>query len=143
MCTYPVSDIYKPDKAAEAVNVFGADDSAHPAVHYLHNSAQEFYVGGSVQAIAVPQHFDYVALRCELILGSLERCMGGAGRCACSLSLCRLGTTSRMHIRVEHTGYKLNFSCRHPGRAPRLLHQAVLEEGRRLPDPVCLLRSPS
>ncbi|KAL8287604.1 hypothetical protein RQP46_003462 [Phenoliferia psychrophenolica] len=58
-----VSDIYKPDKHAEAEHVFGADDSAHPAVTYLHKEAQEFYIGGSVQAIAAPQHFDYVSLR--------------------------------------------------------------------------------
>lgn len=59
-----VSSIYKPDKALEAVQVCGADDLAHPAVNYLHKSVQEFYVGGSVQAISSPQHFDYVALRC-------------------------------------------------------------------------------
>ncbi|ORY89801.1 hypothetical protein BCR35DRAFT_300296 [Leucosporidium creatinivorum] len=58
-----VSDIYKPDKVAEAVNVLGADDIAHPAVAYLRNSVQEFYIGGKVQAISPPQHFDYVALR--------------------------------------------------------------------------------
>lgn len=59
-----MSDVYKPDKVAEAVNVLGADDIAHPAVAYLRNSVQEFYIGGKVQAIAPPQHFDYVALRC-------------------------------------------------------------------------------
>ncbi|KAM0747876.1 ATP-sulfurylase [Meredithblackwellia eburnea MCA 4105] len=58
-----VEDVYKPNKQVEATNVFGADDSAHPAVNYLHNSVQEFYIGGKVQAIAAPQHFDYVALR--------------------------------------------------------------------------------
>lgn len=61
-----VSSVYKPNKQAEAVAVFGADDMAHPAVTYLHNSVQEFYVGGNVQAIQAPQHFDYVALRCKL-----------------------------------------------------------------------------
>lgn len=69
-----VSDIYKPDKHLEAVNVFGADDLAHPAVTYLHNSVHEFYVGGSVQAIEAPQHFDYVALRCTFPGGV---CCGG------------------------------------------------------------------
>jgi sulfate adenylyltransferase len=60
-----VTSVYKPDKVVEAENVFGANDLAHPAVTYLHNSVQEYYIGGSVQAIATPQHFDYVALRCE------------------------------------------------------------------------------
>lgn len=63
-----VQDIYKPDKAVEATHVFGADDLAHPAVTYLHKSVLEFYVGGSVQAIQAPQHFDYVALRCKFLL---------------------------------------------------------------------------
>ena len=64
---HAVSDIYKPDKHLEAAHVFGADDTAHPAVSYLHKEAQEFYIGGSVQAVAAPQHFDYVSLRCEYL----------------------------------------------------------------------------
>jgi sulfate adenylyltransferase len=60
-----VEDIYRPDKANEAIKVFGDDDSAHPAVAYLHNHVKEFYIGGKVQAIQPPTHFDYVALRCE------------------------------------------------------------------------------
>ncbi|RXW21393.1 hypothetical protein EST38_g4462 [Candolleomyces aberdarensis] len=58
-----VEDIYTPDRVKEAVNVFGADDPAHPSVAYLRNSVKEFYVGGKVQAIQAPAHFDYVALR--------------------------------------------------------------------------------
>jgi sulfate adenylyltransferase len=60
-----VEDIYKPDKVKEAVSVFGADDSEHPAVSYLQNKVKEFYIGGKVQAIQPPTYFDYVALRCE------------------------------------------------------------------------------
>jgi len=58
-----VDDIYRFDRAKEAINVFGADDLAHPAVSYLHKRVQEFYVGGKVQAVKAPSHFDYVALR--------------------------------------------------------------------------------
>ncbi|KAK0205312.1 hypothetical protein DFS33DRAFT_757424 [Desarmillaria ectypa] len=58
-----VEDIYKPDRVKEAVQVFGADDPAHPAVSYLRKHVQEFYVGGKIQAIQAPAHFDYVALR--------------------------------------------------------------------------------
>ncbi|KIY44448.1 ATP-sulfurylase [Fistulina hepatica ATCC 64428] len=58
-----VEDIYKPDRVKEAVNVFGADDPAHPAVAYLRHSTHEWYVGGKLQAIQAPVHFDYVALR--------------------------------------------------------------------------------
>jgi len=58
-----VADIYKPDKHEEAEKVFGADDMAHPAVTYLHNTTKEFYVGGDVEAINAPDHYDYVGLR--------------------------------------------------------------------------------
>ena len=60
-----VDDIYRPDQVKEAIQVFGADDPAHPAVAYLRNKVKEYYVGGKVQAIQPPTHFDYVALRCE------------------------------------------------------------------------------
>lgn len=58
-----VEDIYKPDQVKEAIQVFGADDPAHPSVAYLRNKVQPIYVGGKVQAIQAPTHFDYVALR--------------------------------------------------------------------------------
>jgi sulfate adenylyltransferase len=58
-----VHDIYTPDKPLEAAQVMGADDSAHPAVSYLHKQTKEFYIGGKVQAIQAPTHYDYVALR--------------------------------------------------------------------------------
>lgn len=35
---------------------------------YLRNRVKEFYIGGKVQAIKAPTHFDYVALRCEIIV---------------------------------------------------------------------------
>ena len=59
-----IEDIYTFDKIKEAINVFGADDLAHPAVAYLHKRVKKFYVGGKVQAIQLPNHFDYVAFRC-------------------------------------------------------------------------------
>ncbi|KAJ3791103.1 hypothetical protein GGU10DRAFT_301906 [Lentinula aff. detonsa] len=58
-----VEDIYIPDRVKEAEKVFGADDPAHPSVAYLRNRVQDYYVGGTVQAIQAPNHFDYVALR--------------------------------------------------------------------------------
>ncbi|KAG9316402.1 hypothetical protein JVU11DRAFT_2436 [Chiua virens] len=58
-----VQDVYTYDRVREAIQVFGADDPAHPAVTYLRNSVKEYYVGGKVQAIQGPSHFDYVALR--------------------------------------------------------------------------------
>lgn len=58
-----VEDIYTYDRVKEAIQVFGADDPAHPSVAYLRNRVKEYYVGGKVQAIQTPAHFDYVAFR--------------------------------------------------------------------------------
>lgn len=57
-----VKDIYKPEKQIEAKKVFRGDPE-HPAVSYLYNIAGEYYVGGSLEAIQLPQHYDYPGLR--------------------------------------------------------------------------------
>jgi len=66
--SFTVEDIYAPNKAVEAEKVFGDDDPAHPAVFYLHNTVKDLYIGGKVQAIQPPTHFDYVPLRCKYYL---------------------------------------------------------------------------
>ncbi len=58
-----VTDVYRPDKSLEAKQVFGADDSAHPGVHYLHNKANPVYLGGRVRGIEAPTHYDFKHLR--------------------------------------------------------------------------------
>ena len=54
-----VSDKWEPNKAHEAAMVFGADDLAHPAVNYLHNTAGPVYLGGPVTGIQQPVHYDF------------------------------------------------------------------------------------
>lgn len=46
----------------EAKEVFGGDEE-HPAIRYLYNTVQEYYVGGKVDAVNRLNHYDYVALR--------------------------------------------------------------------------------
>ncbi len=58
-----VTDRWQPDKRAEAIAVFGADDKAHPAVRYLHDHAGSVYLGGKVQGIEAPMHYDFKHLR--------------------------------------------------------------------------------
>ena len=58
-----VSDKWKPEKAREAAKVFGADDLAHPAVNYLHNVAGAVYLGGKVQGLQTPVHYDFKSRR--------------------------------------------------------------------------------
>jgi sulfate adenylyltransferase len=60
-----VTDKYVPNKTLEAEKVFGygADDLAHPAIHYLHNVAGPVYLGGPVEGLQAPIHYDFKARR--------------------------------------------------------------------------------
>ncbi|WP_026352362.1 bifunctional sulfate adenylyltransferase/adenylylsulfate kinase [Yoonia vestfoldensis] len=59
LATMTVTDKWTPNKAHEAARVYGADDSAHPAVNYLHNTAGSVYLGGPVTGIQQPVHYDF------------------------------------------------------------------------------------
>jgi len=61
--TMSVTDKWSPDKSLEADQVFGADDAAHPAVNYLHNTAGPVYLGGPITGIQPPTHYDFRARR--------------------------------------------------------------------------------
>jgi sulfate adenylyltransferase len=63
LATMTVTDKWVPNKAREAEMVFGADDSAHPAVNYLHNQAGNVYLGGPITGIQQPVHYDFRARR--------------------------------------------------------------------------------
>ena len=59
LATLTVKDRWQPDKNLEAIEVFGADDLAHPAVNYLHHQAGAIYLGGPVIGIQPPVHYDF------------------------------------------------------------------------------------
>jgi sulfate adenylyltransferase len=54
-------------RVKEAKEVFGGDEE-HPAIKYLFNQAREYYVGGKIEAIDRLMHYDYVDLRCKLLM---------------------------------------------------------------------------
>jgi sulfate adenylyltransferase len=58
-----VTDRWTPDKGQEAELVFGADDLAHPAVHYLRHRAGKVYLGGPITGLQPPVHYDFKARR--------------------------------------------------------------------------------
>ncbi len=58
-----VSDVWKPNKETEAQKVFGSQDKKHPAVAYLFDQAGEYYIGGSLEGIALPVYYDFMELR--------------------------------------------------------------------------------
>ena len=58
-----LSDIWQPDKEREANLAFGTTDKAHPAVAYLFEQAGDYYLGGTLEGIALPIHYDFLELR--------------------------------------------------------------------------------
>lgn len=58
-----ISDKWVPDKDHEAQAVFGTKSLAHPAVAYLKNTAGAVYLGGELQGLTPPTHYDYLYLR--------------------------------------------------------------------------------
>ncbi len=57
------SDIWKPDLQAESEQVFGTTDPLHPGAFYLQDQSRPFYLGGSLEGITLPKHYDYQLLR--------------------------------------------------------------------------------
>jgi sulfate adenylyltransferase len=58
-----VEDVWQPDLKAEAKAVYGTNDLGHPAVNYLTNQSKPVYLGGQVECLQMPLHYDYKSLR--------------------------------------------------------------------------------
>ena len=58
-----VEDIWQPDRAVEAKSVFGTTSKAHPGADYVLNQANGWYVGGKLEGLQMPAHYDFRALR--------------------------------------------------------------------------------
>ncbi|MEJ1338311.1 MAG: bifunctional sulfate adenylyltransferase/adenylylsulfate kinase [Candidatus Sedimenticola sp. (ex Thyasira tokunagai)] len=54
-----ITDLWKPDKSVEAAAVYGTESEDHPGVHYLMHEADPYYVGGGIQGIQLPSHYDF------------------------------------------------------------------------------------
>jgi len=58
-----VSDKWTPDKKNEAEKVFASDDTIHPGINYLFNIAGPVYLGGRLEGVEAPRHYDFKELR--------------------------------------------------------------------------------
>jgi sulfate adenylyltransferase len=58
-----VEDVWQPDRQAEAEAVFGTTSPEHPGVAALLQRAHPWYVGGRVEGLQLPVHYDFKALR--------------------------------------------------------------------------------
>jgi sulfate adenylyltransferase len=58
-----VKDLWRPDVTSEAGDVFGTTNAEHPGVGYLLNRSNPVYVGGRVEGLQPPVHYDFRSLR--------------------------------------------------------------------------------
>ena len=58
-----VEDVWQADLKAEAEKVFGTANTEHPGVAQLLANPHPYYVGGTVEALEPPRHYDYRLLR--------------------------------------------------------------------------------
>jgi len=58
-----VEEIWQPDRTAEAKDVFGTSSAVHPGVNYLLNQSGPWYIGGKLEGLQLPSHYDFRGLR--------------------------------------------------------------------------------
>ena len=58
-----VGETWRPDRLAEARAVLGSEDPTHPGVAHLLERTLPVYVGGTVEGVERPRHYDFKPLR--------------------------------------------------------------------------------
>jgi sulfate adenylyltransferase len=58
-----IEDIWPIEKEKEAMLLFGSTDILHPGVDYLFNRGGDYYIGGSLEVLSLPLHFDFKRFR--------------------------------------------------------------------------------
>ena len=63
MAVLTVGDVWEPDRTEEAEKVFGTTSTDHPGVDYLLTHSGSVYVGGTLEGIQLPVHYDFTVDR--------------------------------------------------------------------------------
>jgi sulfate adenylyltransferase len=58
-----VEEVWQPDRKAEAEAVFGSTSAAHPGADFAMNKSNPWYVGGKLEGVQAPSHYDFKTLR--------------------------------------------------------------------------------
>ena len=58
-----VEEVWQPDRTAEAKAVFNSTSKAHPGADYAMNKSNPWYVGGRLEGLQAPSHYDFRTLR--------------------------------------------------------------------------------
>jgi sulfate adenylyltransferase len=58
-----VEEVWQADRKAEAQSVFASTSAAHPGADYAINKSNPWYVGGRLEGMQIPSHYDFRNLR--------------------------------------------------------------------------------
>src|SRR5215831_16359297 len=58
-----VEEVWQPDRQGEAKAVFNSTSKAHPGANYAINQSNPWYVGGRIEGLQAPSHYDFRTLR--------------------------------------------------------------------------------
>ena len=58
-----VEDVWQPNRKAEADSVFSTNSKLHPGADYVLNKSNPWYIGGRVESLQLPSHYDFKILR--------------------------------------------------------------------------------
>ncbi len=58
-----IEEVWEPDREAEARQVFGTTSLEHPGVNFLLTRTHPYYVGGRLEGLQLPTHYDFRTLR--------------------------------------------------------------------------------
>ena len=58
-----VEEVWQPDRRGEAQSVFGTTSTFHPGVNYLLERAHPWYLGGHLEGLQLPHHYDFRDVR--------------------------------------------------------------------------------
>ena len=58
-----IEDMWHPDRKREAETVFGTTNPEHPGVEFLLNGPNPVYLGGRIEGVQLPVHYDFPMLR--------------------------------------------------------------------------------
>lgn len=60
-----VADIWPVNREKEADMIYNTRDLSHPGAHYLYKKSGDYYIGGPIEAVNLPIHFDFKQIRLQ------------------------------------------------------------------------------
>jgi len=58
-----IEEIWAVEVEKEALQIFGTSDQVHPGVQQLYKKSGKYYIGGTIEVLSLPLHFDFKQLR--------------------------------------------------------------------------------